>query len=136
MQFAGFWIRVLAFILDGVIVLIPLWLLSFMSGGAAAIGFEPFMKQLEQSTPIHLIIILYLFACLIIFGRTPGKALLKLRIVDVRSGDRPSALRLIVRHLGYVLSGCLNLGFLWVAFDQRKQGWHDKIAGTTVIRES
>ena len=33
-----------------------------------------------------------------------------------------------------MISGALfNLGFIWIAFDKRKQGWHDKIAGTVVI---
>ena len=39
-----------------------------------------------------------------------------------------------LRAVGYLVSGALfNLGFIWVAFDKRKQGWHDKIAGTVVI---
>jgi uncharacterized RDD family membrane protein YckC len=39
-----------------------------------------------------------------------------------------------LRAVGYLVSGALfNLGFIWAAFDKRKQGWHDKIAGTVVI---
>ncbi len=39
------------------------------------------------------------------------------------------------RYLGYFASTIpLCLGFLWIAFDKRKQGWHDKLAGTVVIR--
>ena len=41
-----------------------------------------------------------------------------------------------LRWIGYMLSSLpLNLGFLWVAFDARKQGFHDKLAGTVVILE-
>jgi hypothetical protein len=41
-----------------------------------------------------------------------------------------------LRCVGYLISGpVLCLGFLWIAFDGKKQGWHDKIAATLVIRE-
>ncbi len=44
--------------------------------------------------------------------------------------------QLIGRYLGYYVSiFALGVGFLWVAFDPRKQGWHDKMAGTVVIRK-
>jgi uncharacterized RDD family membrane protein YckC len=57
------------------------------------------------------------------------------RIVDAGSGAAPTGRRLFVRYLGYYVSTLpLLLGFLWVAFDPRKQGWHDKMAGTVVVR--
>jgi uncharacterized RDD family membrane protein YckC len=37
------------------------------------------------------------------------------------------------RLLGYVVSSILYLGFIWILFDERRQGWHDKLAGTVVI---
>ena len=41
-----------------------------------------------------------------------------------------------LRLIGYLVSGAMfYLGFLWIAVDPRKQGWHDKIAGTVVIRD-
>jgi uncharacterized RDD family membrane protein YckC len=41
-----------------------------------------------------------------------------------------------VRYLGYIVSGLvLALGFIWVAFDPKRQGWHDKIASTYVVRK-
>ena len=56
-------------------------------------------------------------------------------IVDARTGKAPSKGQLIGRYFAYYLSLLpLGLGFLWIAWDQRKQGWHDKIAGTVVIR--
>jgi uncharacterized RDD family membrane protein YckC len=45
-------------------------------------------------------------------------------------------MRLVIRLLCYFVSALpFYLGFLWAAFDRRKQGWHDKIAGTVVIQE-
>ena len=65
---------------------------------------------------------------------TPGKMLFKSVIVDANTLSAPSTSQNIIRYLGYFLSFLpLGLGFLWIAFDQRKQGWHDKLAGTVVI---
>ena len=42
----------------------------------------------------------------------------------------------ILRYIGYIISGLvLLIGFIWIAFDARRQGWHDKIAGTYVVRK-
>jgi uncharacterized RDD family membrane protein YckC len=67
-------------------------------------------------------------------GATPGKLALAVKIVDAASGQPPGTARLVLRFLGYFISALpLYLGFLWIAIDRRKQGWHDKIAGTVVI---
>jgi uncharacterized RDD family membrane protein YckC len=66
---------------------------------------------------------------------TPGKIAIGARIVDAESGANPSARQLVGRYLGYYVSIVpLMLGIFWVAFDPRKQGWHDKLAGTVVVR--
>ena len=66
---------------------------------------------------------------------TPGKMVFSAKIVDAKTGQKPSTIQLIVRYFAYVVSMLpLMLGFLWIAFDRRKQAWHDKLAGTVVIR--
>jgi len=68
------------------------------------------------------------------YGATPGKIAIGARIVDARSGGAPSTGRLVGRYFAYLISAVpLFLGFVWIAIDRRKQGWHDKIAGTLVI---
>jgi uncharacterized RDD family membrane protein YckC len=67
-------------------------------------------------------------------GTTVGGILCNLRVVrlDGRPIDWGTA---IVRALSCFLSlVVLGLGFIWIAFDSEKQGWHDKIAGTIVVR--
>lgn len=67
-----------------------------------------------------------------LIGQTPGKMLLGVRVV--RTDGRPLTLKVaIVRYLGYFLSVFLLLGFAWVLVDNRRQGWHDKLARTVVI---
>ena len=68
------------------------------------------------------------------YGATPGKITFSARIVDVRSGGRPSLARLALRYVAYLASALpFFLGFAWIAIDRRKQALHDKIAGTRVI---
>jgi uncharacterized RDD family membrane protein YckC len=130
-DYAGFWARAAAFVLDGVIVtviLVPLLVLGF---GIREVSLDP----AEQWW--GLIALLVIAAAVIGFwrycGATPGKLALGLRIVDAKSGRPPTIGRLVVRFLAYFVSAPFYLGFLWVAIDRRKQGWHDKIAGTVVI---
>ena len=70
------------------------------------------------------------------YGATPGKMAVGARIVDARTGAAPSTGRLVARYAGYLVSMLpLFLGFAWIAIDRRKQGWHDKIAGTVVVND-
>ena len=67
-------------------------------------------------------------------GQTPGKMLLKLRVVQP-SGEPIGFGTAFLRWVGYIISSAVVLiGFLWVVFDRKRQGWHDKIAGTVVVR--
>ena len=66
-------------------------------------------------------------------GQTIGKSTLGMTIVNKR-GEKLSWGSAILRYIGYMISSLVfGLGFLWIAFDKHRQGWHDKIAGTYVI---
>lgn len=86
-------------------------------------------------------IILYLMPVVLVLlfwsakQATPGKILIRAKIVDADSGLAPTFSKLCIRYIGYLVSMIpLGLGYFWVAFDPKKQGWHDKLAGTVVIR--
>jgi uncharacterized RDD family membrane protein YckC len=65
---------------------------------------------------------------------TPGKMLFKLRIIDDKTLEDPSTKQYIIRFIGYIIASIpLGLGFLIVAFNKRKKGLHDYMAGTSVI---
>ena len=67
-------------------------------------------------------------------GQTPGKSLMKIRVIKT-DGSPISDSDAILRYIGYYISGFfLLLGYLWAIWDENKQGWHDKIANTRVIR--
>jgi uncharacterized RDD family membrane protein YckC len=65
-------------------------------------------------------------------GRTPGMMLLGVRVVTV-NGEPPGIGRSSIRALGYWISAILMLGFAWIAVDERRQGFHDKLARTFVV---
>ena len=66
---------------------------------------------------------------------TPGKMVMGLSVVDAKTGEPLSTGQAIGRYFAYIISSlALCLGYVWVVFDDRKQGWHDKLAGTVVIR--
>jgi uncharacterized RDD family membrane protein YckC len=66
-------------------------------------------------------------------GQTLGDTLLGVKIVT-EQGSPPSVGQAILRYFGYLISAlALSLGFIWIAIDSRRQGWHDKMAKTYVI---
>ncbi|MFW0776517.1 MAG: RDD family protein [Rickettsiales bacterium] len=72
--------------------------------------------------------------CWHFWAATPGKMLLRLKVVDAKTETHPTDTQIIMRLMGYVVSAIpLGLGFFWMGLDKRKQGWHDKLANTVVI---
>ena len=69
-------------------------------------------------------------------GQTPGKMAVGAKIVDVDTGEPITVGKGVLRYLGYFVSTLVfMLGFIWVALDSRKRGWHDYIAGTVVVKK-
>lgn len=136
-EYAGFWLRVGATLIDAVlIVAITLPLLWAVYGGAY---FDDNKSGWVQGPVDFLLSYVLPAVATIVFWRkwqaTPGKMAVSARIVDAKTGATPSVGQSIGRYFAYILSSIpLGLGFLWVAFDRRKQAWHDKLAGTVVIR--
>lgn len=134
-NYAGFWVRTWASAVDtGIIVilitpmLITLYGEDFIQNPAAATS--PWSVFLNWVFPALLVISFWFYK-----SATPGKMLFRLTIVDAKTGKKPSAKQFFIRYAGYILS-CLPflLGILWVAQDEKKQGWHDKMANTYVLR--
>ena len=70
-------------------------------------------------------------------GATPGKLLLDCRVVDATTLQPLNWKKALLRCLAYVASALpIYLGFVWIAVDKRKQGLHDKLAGTLVLHEA
>ncbi len=140
-QPAGFGRRLLAFVLDGILVsLIATGLALTVFGFDSLSDWQAFSEQQPTGT-ISLLLnqglpVLWTLLFWQLWQATPGKLLLDCRIVDARSLGKPSFGQFVLRYLGYLLSALpLGLGFVWILFDKHRQGWHDKLAKTRVILE-
>lgn len=71
-------------------------------------------------------------------GKTPGKWLVNVRVIDKSTGGNPGLGRMLVREIvGKIASGLFfGVGYFWAIWDPARQCWHDKIAGTLVVREA
>jgi uncharacterized RDD family membrane protein YckC len=135
-DYAGFWTRTVASIADVFMLLaISLPLLTYIYGAAYWEGGKLAQGWADVLISYVLPLVLTIWFWLKLRG-TPGKLLMGLRVVDAASGEAMSLRQACVRYLGYLVAILpLGLGILWVAFDRRKQGWHDKLAGTVVVHK-
>ena len=163
-KYVGFWRRFIAFLIDSLVVVIilsPVMLALYGGGYFGRLSAEWAALRVSSGDPnadaarivdilsrpdsavmalgdlrvqigiMVAIIVLWRFR-----GATPGKMLVKAKIVKAADLGQPSTGRLIGRFFAYFVSIIpAFLGFLWIAFDARKQGWHDKLAGTVVVRD-
>jgi hypothetical protein len=91
-------------------------------------------EMLISSTTQMLVLLIASAVCWKIWSATPGKMLLGMKIVDAASEKPISNRQILLRSLGYIIScSVFFMGILWISLDKRRQGWHDKIAGTTVV---
>ena len=138
-EYVGFWARVAAALVDTIWVLplVVVWL-TLVSGGWRHVTLDRVLEWSQSSTEQLLLFAVLALVIVPLWMRrsaTPGKQLIGARIVDSTTLGSPSSRQLVIRYLGYLLATLpLCLGFLWIAFDPRKQGWHDKLAKTVVIR--
>jgi uncharacterized RDD family membrane protein YckC len=159
-EYAGFWIRFAAYLLDSIIIGIPVTILNFVvifGFIGSTIGLEALMDpnyietaELTDQEAISLLLgyLVSLIISLIItvlyyavmhaskWQATIGKKLLGLVVTDLK-GNRISFWRGLGRYLAMTfLSSIFMIGFIVAAFTEKKQSLHDLIAGTFVLKKS
>jgi uncharacterized RDD family membrane protein YckC len=124
----GFWIRLAAAVLDGIIIIF----ISFFA--LSRFGFFGF-GFLNIMFPFPLVYWLYYWLFTGLKGQTLGKMAVGIKVVD-ETGAMPGLGVAALREIpGKIISTIvICVGFLWIIWDERKQGLHDKIAKTCVIR--
>ena len=134
-EYVGFWVRVGAAIIDSLLMIAIIAPVAYAIYGptyfeGTQLFAGPVDFLLSWVLPAVAVIVFWLTK-----QATPGKMAIGARIVDAKTGGKPSLGQLIGRYFGYIVSTIpLMLGIIWVGFDPRKQGWHDKLAGTVVVR--
>ena len=129
MGYASRWARFLASVID-VVVIIPLT--AFLGVGLIeqVSDFQP-----NFQTVIVVWTFVYYVAMTSAFGATLGKVALGMRVADA-DGSRPGVGAVVMREVvGKILSALvIFIGFFWILVDDRRQGWHDKIGKTFVVK--
>jgi uncharacterized RDD family membrane protein YckC len=146
-HFGGFWRRAVAYGIDKTILQI-FCVILLVAGLLIRGGDQPAWREMEMDLyeslvdtgVIWIYYLMALFLDMIYFtwfhgsiGQTPGKMLMRLCVVQA-TGEPMTFGIAFLRWVGYLISTlAAYLGFVWIAFDRRKQGWHDKVAGTLVV---
>ena len=133
----GFNRRLLAAVYDGFLVAFLTFILIFAIGFLDI--FIDMFRSVDQYRTEALMIVSAIIASFLYFwiswartGQTIGKALTGIKVVR-KDGTPLGYGKAFLRYIGYLVSAILlSLGFLWIGFDSKRQGWHDKIAGTLV----
>lgn len=136
LEYVGFWPRVGASVIDSILqilitspILIAIYGWSYYGPDKPLIA-GPADFLVSWLLPSVAVILFWIYR-----QATPGKMAVSARVVDAETGEAMSVGQSIGRYLAYFVSVLpLCLGLFWVAFDPRKQGWHDKLAGTVVVR--
>jgi uncharacterized RDD family membrane protein YckC len=132
LEYAGFWLRLGAAVFDLLVIAVFIFALySLVFTCLAEItGRRIFIMAVVSA----LIKIAYFIGFWIWRGQTPGKMVAGIKIIRTDSSPIEWT-HAVLRYFGYIVC-CLTLciGFIWIAFDERKQGLHDKIADTYVVK--
>jgi uncharacterized RDD family membrane protein YckC len=137
LTYAGFWIRSWAAIIDTILlmliiapILISIYGWDYYSVEKTGFIAGPADFLISWVLPAVVVILFWLKK-----QATPGKMAVSTKVVDAKTGNAMSAGQSFGRYMAYFVSMLpLGLGILWIAFDSKKQGWHDKLAGTVVVR--
>ena len=143
MQYGGFWLRFVAYIIDAIVMVAVQYVILMVLGLDEALtgGFSEETATLSagQSLTANVISIVlgWLYFAVLESGSwqaTLGKKALGMVVTDV-DGQRISFLRATGRYFGKIVSSIILLiGFIMIAFTERKQGLHDMMAGTLVVK--
>jgi uncharacterized RDD family membrane protein YckC len=145
-RYAGFWIRFLAFFLDGIILIIPSFLLDFLlytlitPRGVGYVEYslntDVLYPSYEVTSVLSSIILGVLYYGLMTASKhqgTLGKMIVGIKVVRL-DHTRLSKGRAIGRYFASTLSGLImSIGYIMVAFSKKKQGLHDRICSTIVV---
>ena len=125
---AGFWLRFFAIFIDGIGVgIVSNIISSLMGADAMSAGAS------SINTLVGVLYFCYFWSAQG-GGQTLGMRVLNIKVVRT-DGTSLTLTQALIRYVGLIVSiVCLFIGVIWAAFDANKQGWHDKIAGTYVVR--
>jgi uncharacterized RDD family membrane protein YckC len=135
-RYAGFWVRLVAFILDAIVLAVIAAALGPLAGTGTMVQTGTQVSFNYQASGLQTLVgLVYFIGFWAWRGQTPGMLPFNMHVVRADNGEKVDVVRALLRYVGLIISFLvILLGVIWVAFDARKQGWHDKIASTVVVR--
>ncbi len=133
---AGFWIRLLAWLIDAIVlVIVQLILLTLMPGTSIEAYYSSDALWTAADSIMTIVGAIYYTVGVSVFSTTVGKRSLGLYVLRP-DGSKVSGLRALGRHVASGLSALLLfIGYLMIAFSSDKRGLHDHICDTVVVRK-
>lgn len=141
LEYAGFWRRFAAALIDTVFLFIVLLLINVILFGETGLEISIIDGQLRVQNDNgfyqQIVVIIFTAFMWVKFLGTPGKLALGCHVIDDKTHKQIKPVQAIARYLSYLVSVIpLGLGIFWIAWDKKKQGFHDKLAGTIVVVDS
>ena len=126
---ASFGDRLSAFVVDQILILlVGVVLLIVLNIAGVSISID------DYESLFGLLFMVYSTVFVWRSGATLGKKLMKIKVVDMEYKHVGFWRALLRESIGRIISSILNLGYLWMLIDKRKQAWHDKLARTFVVK--
>jgi len=131
-NYAGAGVRFVAYLIDIMIIFVIFVVLSMV---LTLLGINTNTSGFWVSAIQLVVTFLYVVIYQSSTGQTLGKKVMKIKVVN-EAGAKPSAMVFFLREIiGKTISSLIFLiGYLMILWDKRKQGLHDKIAGTFVVK--
>ncbi|MBI5414412.1 RDD family protein [Candidatus Peregrinibacteria bacterium] len=134
-RYAGFWIRFLALLIDGIIIAIVSRILFGSQVSATPETGVNFQMSGQLNGWQNLVHLIYFIGFWIALSATPGKMACGLKIIS-QDGSKLRPAQAVGRYFAMILSGIiLFIGFLMAGFDDRKRALHDRLAKTYVVHK-
>lgn len=126
--------RVASYVIDDLIISTLFLVIYWQKISNIANVEEALLVVNTLTMQILLLKVIYHSFFVWMYGATPGKMFLKIRVISINLLDKPTLGISILRAVGRVFSeSVLFLGYIWAFFDPKRQAWHDKIARTLVV---
>lgn len=137
--YLGFGQRLMASVIDSIIqtiILIPIVIVYFPNLLNVHPQSPEFQSMIMAIQNVFLVLLaIYLLPFWHVSQSTIGKMAFHSKVLDAATGKKPTTKQFMIRFVGYIVSSLfLGLGFVWVLFDKRNQGLHDKMANTVVVK--
>ena len=141
MDYAGFWVRLSAYVIDSVVVFTGLLIVRLifagisLAGGDAITGTDILFHYSLKDIVLYGLKVLYFIAFTYLTGTTLGKKAMNLRVVSSNPEEKLTLLNVVYRETvgRFLCSLPVNIGYIVAGIDSEKRGFHDMLCDTRVV---